>query len=174
MKTVLVTKNNPGCLVQILWFALVGWWLGEIWMAVAWFLMVTVVGAPLAVTMLNVLPHVIALRGDRTAVEVLETRTGDCTEHSVLLVALARALGYPARVVVGMVSDGSVFAFHMWAEVGIDGWVPFDPALGEEEIDVTHIKLADSPVDAGWMRDVINPIFYLFSQMRIDVVNQTF
>ena len=112
--------------------------------------------------------------GFASAVEVLETRTGDCTEHSVLLVALARALGYPARVVVGMVSDGSVFAFHMWAEVGIDGWVPFDPALGEEEIDVTHIKLADSPVDAGWMRDVINPIFYLFSQMRIDVVNQTF
>jgi len=72
MKTILVTKNNPGCLVQILWFALVGWWLGEIWMAVAWFLMVTVVGAPLGVAMLNVLPHVIALRGDRTAVEVLE------------------------------------------------------------------------------------------------------
>ena len=70
MKTVLVTKNNPGCLVQVLWFALVGWWLGELWMAVAWFLMVTVVGAPLAVAMLNVLPQVIALRGDRSAVEV--------------------------------------------------------------------------------------------------------
>ena len=45
VKKVIVTKENPGCLVQLLWFALVGWWVGEIWIAVAWFLMVTVIGA---------------------------------------------------------------------------------------------------------------------------------
>jgi hypothetical protein len=33
---VVIEKNkNPGCLIQILWFALVGVWLGEIWIAVA-------------------------------------------------------------------------------------------------------------------------------------------
>ena len=70
VKQVIVTKENPGCLVQLLWFALIGWWVGEIWIAVAWFLMVTVIGAPLAITMLNMVPQVIALRGNRTAIEV--------------------------------------------------------------------------------------------------------
>ena len=77
MKRIVVSNENPGCLVQILWFALVGWWLGEIWMAVAWFLTLTVIGAPLAVAMLNKLPWVIALRGQRTAVEV--SRVGNLT-----------------------------------------------------------------------------------------------
>jgi uncharacterized membrane protein YccF (DUF307 family) len=69
-KTVVVSKDNPGCLTQVLWFALVGWWAGELWMAAAWFLMVTIVGIPLALAMLNKLPQVIALRGQRTSVEV--------------------------------------------------------------------------------------------------------
>jgi uncharacterized membrane protein YccF (DUF307 family) len=70
MSKVIVTKENPGCLVQLLWFALVGWWAGELWIAAAWFLMVTIIGAPIGVAMLNMLPQVIALRGHRTAVEV--------------------------------------------------------------------------------------------------------
>ena len=76
-KQLIVTKENPGCLIQILWFALVGWWAGELWMAAAWFLTLTIVGAPLAVTMLNMLPQVIALRGHTTSVEV--TKIGNLT-----------------------------------------------------------------------------------------------
>jgi uncharacterized membrane protein YccF (DUF307 family) len=74
-KTVIVTRQNPGCLTQLLWFALIGWWAGQLWMAAAWFLMVTIVGAPLGVAMLNRLPQVIALRGQTTGVEV--TRIGN-------------------------------------------------------------------------------------------------
>ena len=60
----IVAKKNPGCLVQLVWFALVGWWLGQAWVAVAWFLAATVIGLPLAVVMLNRVPEVIALRGE--------------------------------------------------------------------------------------------------------------
>ena len=60
----IVVKKNPGCLVQLVWFALVGWWLGQAWGAVAWFLAATVIGLPLAVMMLNRVPEVIALRGE--------------------------------------------------------------------------------------------------------------
>lgn len=60
----IVAKKNPGCLVQLVWFALVGWWLGQAWVAVAWFLAATVIGLPLAVMMLNRVPEVIALRGE--------------------------------------------------------------------------------------------------------------
>ena len=62
--TTIVEKKNPGCLVQLVWFALVGWWLGQAWVAVAWFLAATVIGLPLAVMMLNRVPEVITLRGE--------------------------------------------------------------------------------------------------------------
>ena len=60
----IVAKKNPGCLVQLAWFVLVGWWLGQAWVAVAWFLAATIIGMPIAVIMLNRLPEVIALRGE--------------------------------------------------------------------------------------------------------------
>lgn len=70
-------RKNPGCLVQLVWFLLVGWWLGQLWMVVAWFLMATVVGIPLAIPMLNRIPQIIALRGPEESFRVLETASGN-------------------------------------------------------------------------------------------------
>ncbi len=66
MNGVIVKQSRPGCLIQILWFLLVGWWAGQLWIAVAWFLAATVIGIPLAVAMFNKLPDIIALRGSDT------------------------------------------------------------------------------------------------------------
>jgi len=62
---VLEQSNRPGCLIQILWFVFVGSWLGLIWVVVAWVLLLTIIGAPIGVAMLNNLPQIIALRGRR-------------------------------------------------------------------------------------------------------------
>jgi uncharacterized membrane protein YccF (DUF307 family) len=70
------TNRNPGCLLQILWFAFIGIWLGQIWIAVAWFLMVTIIGIPLGVAMLNMIPKVIALREPARQVMVSTGRDG--------------------------------------------------------------------------------------------------
>jgi len=57
-----------------------------------------------------------------TAAQVLESGSGDCTEHTVLTVALLRAAGIPSRAVVGIIlvkkynGDRDRFVFHMWAE----------------------------------------------------------
>ena len=52
-----------------------------------------------------------------SAREVLRTRVGDCNEHTALYVALARALGIPARIAVGLVSVRGAFYYHAWPEV---------------------------------------------------------
>lgn len=70
-------KKSPGCLWQILWFAFVGWWLGEAWMAVAWFFMITIIGIPVGISMLNAIPKVMALREPREKLKVIQRSNGD-------------------------------------------------------------------------------------------------
>lgn len=85
-----------------------------------------------------------------SALEVLERRRGDCNEHAVLYVALARALGLPARVAVGLVwsDENAGFFYHAWPEVLVDGgWRRFDPTLDQAEADATHIKLVSGGVE---------------------------
>lgn len=54
--------EGPGCLVQLLWTLFVGLWLGQIWAAVGWVLVITIIGMPLGITMLNMLPQIVSLR----------------------------------------------------------------------------------------------------------------
>ncbi|MBU0515729.1 MAG: transglutaminase-like domain-containing protein [Proteobacteria bacterium] len=75
------------------------------------------------------------------AVSVLKHRRGDCNEHSVLFVALARAAGVPARVAVGLVLRGGRFLYHAWAEVWLGRWVPLDPTWDQFPADAGHLRL---------------------------------
>ncbi len=80
------------------------------------------------------------------ALEVLDSLEGDCTEHSILFVGLARAAGLPAREVAGLIyMDGSKpgFYFHQWAKVWVGKWIDVDPTWNQPLADVTHIKLAE-------------------------------
>ncbi len=80
------------------------------------------------------------------SLEVLDSLAGDCTEHSMLFIGLARAAGLPAREVAGLVYvDGppAGFYFHQWAKVWVGKWVDVDPTFNQPFADVTHIKLAE-------------------------------
>jgi hypothetical protein len=74
------------------------------------------------------------------AVQVLETLRGDCNEHTVLYVAMARALGLPARTAVGLVYVNGAFFYHAWPEVWLDEWVAVDPTFGQYPADASHIR----------------------------------
>lgn len=81
------------------------------------------------------------------ASDVLRARRGDCSEHALLTVALARALGIPAREVYGLVSsrmggqDG--LYWHDWVEIRSAGeWIAIDPTFGQPIADATHIALS--------------------------------
>jgi hypothetical protein len=74
--------------------------------------------------------------GYASALETLHAREGDCTEHAVLLAALARAVGIPARVATGLAyaerfeEHRDVFVPHAWVLAWVDGrWQGFDAAL---------------------------------------------
>lgn len=49
-------------LVRFLWFLFLGWWLGGLVSALAWFLVVTIIGLPLGLWIINRLPTLITLR----------------------------------------------------------------------------------------------------------------
>lgn len=78
------------------------------------------------------------------ATTTLESGVGDCTEHSVLFSALAKASGIPTRLVDGVVvADGNI-GYHEWVEVYLDGegWRAVDPTFGEAIANPNRLKLA--------------------------------
>lgn len=78
------------------------------------------------------------------AVSVMRGKRGDCSAHAMLFVALARAVGIPAREVSGFIYLGDEdrgFGGHAWCEIVLDGdWVEVDPTWNEMAINPTHIS----------------------------------
>jgi uncharacterized membrane protein YccF (DUF307 family) len=56
-------------LVRALWFVVVGWWATPAVVNVAWFLNATVVGLPLGIKLVNLVPTVLTLREPRSVVD---------------------------------------------------------------------------------------------------------
>lgn len=82
--------------------------------------------------------------GSASAKQAYDEKRGDCTEHSALFTALARAAGLPARNVGGMVyavlGEQAVFGYHQWAEVWLGEWVPVDPTVNELGTSARYIQ----------------------------------
>ena len=77
--------------------------------------------------------------------DILDNRTGDCTEHSQLFITLARSMGLPARDATGYVYGGDDSApslgGHAWVEVYIDGrWIGLDPTWEELDLNRSHVQ----------------------------------
>lgn len=90
-----------------------------------------------------------------SALDVLQNRAGDCTEHTLLFVALCRTAKIPSREVGGlMYVDGTspMFGWHAWAEIH-DGtrWVSVDPTWNEVWVDAAHIKFSEGSSDMAWI-----------------------
>jgi transglutaminase-like putative cysteine protease len=65
-----------------------------------------------------------------SALDTLENRYGDCGEHAVLLAALLRASGIPARIVEGLVYVAAEqgYYYHAWVMAYAGGWIFADPS----------------------------------------------
>ena len=90
------------------------------------------------------------------ALDILDKKAGDCTEHTLLFVTLARALGIPSREVGGIAymagEKTPKMAWHAWAEFH-DGkqWLTADPTWNQTLVDGTHIKFSEGSTDLKWL-----------------------
>jgi hypothetical protein len=103
--------------------------------------------------------------GVPSAVQVLESRVGDCNEHTQLYVALARSLGLPARIAAGLAYVDGKFYYHAWPEVYLGDWVAVDPTFGQFPADAAHLRF----IVGGLSRQT--ELLRLMGNLKIDVVS---
>ena len=78
-----------------------------------------------------------------SAVIAFSTGTGNQESKSMLMTAMCRAAGMPARMAGGIVFDKGYYIPGYWVEVYIEGsgWLPFDVESGEEGVSPARIWL---------------------------------
>lgn len=91
--------------------------------------------------------------------EFLEERVGYCEQFAATMALMARAVGIPARVVVGFTQGRPVGPewlvrgtdAHAWPELwlGGAGWVRFEPTPGSPSASAPRYTRPDSEVDPG-------------------------
>ena len=123
-----------------------------------------------------------------SAREVLRTKVGDCNEHTALFVAMARSIGMPARIAIGLVFMHGAFYYHAWPEVYITDkdpstslgagpstplgagarglWLPVDPTLNQYPADATHLRLTRGGLDK---QAVVLPLIGRLTMTVLDV-----
>jgi hypothetical protein len=101
------------------------------------------------------------------ALQTFHSGQGDCSEHTVLSVALMRAAGIPARPIAGLVyaRQGNGFTYHAWTEVFVGGWVMMDPTSGEDLVNPSHIALT-----RGDLKDQVSILSRVLGKITIEVV----
>jgi uncharacterized membrane protein YccF (DUF307 family) len=60
--TATVYERGPNLLVRFVWWLFIGWWASGIAVAIAWVSLVTIIGIPLGIWIINRLPSILTLR----------------------------------------------------------------------------------------------------------------
>ena len=101
--------------------------------------------------------------GVPSALETLSTGVGDCNEHSALFAAMARSIGVPTRIVVGLAYQRGQFGYHAWNEIWTrDGWLSVDATWDQIPADVGHVRF----VTGGLSKQI--EMLSVMGRLRID------
>jgi hypothetical protein len=101
------------------------------------------------------------------ALQTLNSRRGDCGEHTALAVALLRAAGIPARPIVGLIywPPGDGFGYHAWVEAYVGEWVQMDPSWGEDLANPARIAIARGDIIAQ-----VGALYKIMGKIGIEAV----
>ncbi len=109
------------------------------------------------------------------SVQTLESKQGDCTEHSILLSALLRGAGIPAKPVVGLVytrEPERAFVYHMWVKAYVGKWINLDPSMPYDTFTPLHLAMAESPLNDVFSKtELCLAITNSFSKIDIEILN---
>lgn len=78
-----------------------------------------------------------------SALEVLDLMRGDCNEHTILTVALLRAVGIPSEALAGLIYIDGAFYYHAWVGAYVGEWIAIDPTFGLFPADAARLKLIE-------------------------------
>ncbi|MFO0828257.1 MAG: transglutaminase domain-containing protein [Phycisphaerales bacterium] len=121
-----------------------------------------------------------------SASEAARSRAGDCSEHAVLLAAMLRADGIPARVASGLIyadhfaGERNVWGWHVWVQAcvpgngGADGefaWIDFDATL-PTRFDAAHVLTGVSDLAGGATDPMWTSSLSLLGNLSIDVASR--
>ncbi|MEN6544715.1 MAG: transglutaminase-like domain-containing protein [Armatimonadia bacterium] len=106
-----------------------------------------------------------------SALEIVKMNSGDCTEHAILLAALAQAVGLPARVAAGLVYDGGAYHYHAWNELYVGRWVEMDATWGQETVDAGHLQLAHAALDSAALARLSLASARTMGNLNIEVID---
>lgn len=113
-----------------------------------------------------------------TAKDALTLLYGDCSEYTVLGAAFCRAVGIPARAVLGIMYNGGIFNYHMWLEVYVGKWVSVDPqffkkdeATGEYYTDATHFKLLLTDMGDDTLKVMNQFMAYITGKLKLEILD---
>jgi uncharacterized membrane protein YccF (DUF307 family) len=73
--TVVVHNTGPGCVVRGLWFVFLGWWLGQIWIGFTFLAMISIIGIPIAIWMVNRIPQILTLKSADTETIITQSES---------------------------------------------------------------------------------------------------
>lgn len=114
--------------------------------------------------------------GFASASETARHRTGDCSEHAMLLAAVLRAKGIPSRIATGLVyveefaGEKDIFGWHMWTQALIDGkWIDLDAAM-PGPYHAGHILVNVSAFAEGLSPVEMTPTVLLMGNLKIEVL----
>jgi transglutaminase-like putative cysteine protease len=86
-----------------------------------------------------------------SAREILGEMRGNCTEHAILLAALAQAVGIPSKMCAGLVYDNKAYHYHAWKELYVGQWVEMDATWDQPIVDAGHLLIASGGLDSASM-----------------------
>jgi len=101
------------------------------------------------------------------ALATIENGAGDCNEHAVLLAALARAAGIPAKIEAGLVYLNGRFYYHAWNLLYLGEWITVDSLFGQIPADVTHIRFS-----SGELKQQLD-LISIMGKIKLKVIKQT-
>eukprot|EP01059_Diplonema_ambulator_P004494 TRINITY_DN14216_c0_g1_i1.p1 TRINITY_DN14216_c0_g1~~TRINITY_DN14216_c0_g1_i1.p1 ORF type:complete len:525 (+),score=55.19 TRINITY_DN14216_c0_g1_i1:88-1662(+) len=122
--------------------------------------------------------------GFASASETARTKTGDCSEHAVLLAAILRALGVPSRACSGLVyleerGGKGHFGWHMWTQAALPASTNDEGAMEWHDVDATlpipfslgHILLGTSAMTDIEAHTAELKLVSLIGNLQVDVID---